>query len=159
MATMTTTTIEGIGSFYLGRLWDEAAQRASAEPLLYDASDLTTHAVCVGMTGSGKTGLCLDLIEEAAIDGVPAIVVDLKGDLSNLALTFPELSAADFEPWIDASEAREAGNSPAVHAATVAARWSEGLASWGQSGERDERRAVRSTPAPLAASIAATTRS
>ncbi|MDF1562328.1 MAG: DUF853 family protein [Deltaproteobacteria bacterium] len=138
------TTIEGIGSFYLGRIWDDARAAASPELLLYEASDLNTHAVCVGMTGSGKTGLCVDLIEEAAIDGVPAIVVDLKGDLSNLALSFPSLTAADFEPWIDPAEARQAGNSVGVHAALVAARWKEGLAAWGQGPERIARLRARS---------------
>lgn len=69
--------------------------------LLYDSKDLTTHAVCVGMTGSGKTGLCISLLEEAAIDGVPAIAIDPKGDLGNLALTFPELKPEDFQPWIE----------------------------------------------------------
>ena len=82
---------EKLGSFYLGRVYDLDAQKAKDDLLLYDSKDLTTHAVCVGMTGSGKTGLCMALIEEAAIDGVPAILIDPKGDLANLLLTFPEL--------------------------------------------------------------------
>ena len=100
---------EKLGVFYLGREYD-LATRAAAKPelLLYDSKDLTTHAVCVGMTGSGKTGLCLALLEEAAIDGVPAIAIDPKGDLGNLLLTFPELRPADFRPWVDESEAASA---------------------------------------------------
>src|SRR6476660_8974598 len=96
---------ERLGAFYLGRLWDGSAGRASPTPILYDSKDLTTHAVCVGMTGSGKTGLCIALLEEAAIDGIPAIAIDPKGDLGNLLLTFPNLAPADFRPWIDTAEA------------------------------------------------------
>ena len=81
---------EKLGAFYLGREYDPATQQLGAE-LLYDSRDLTTHAVCIGMTGSGKTGLCVSLLEEAAIDGVLAIVIDPKGDIANLALTFPQL--------------------------------------------------------------------
>ncbi len=79
---------------------------------MYDSKDLVTHAVCVGMTGSGKTGLYLALLEEAAIDGIPAILVDPKGDLGNLLLTFPRLESADFRPWIDEAEAGAAGITP-----------------------------------------------
>src|SRR6478736_3289119 len=85
---------EKLGAFYLGRVFDAASGKLADQPLLYDSRDLTTHAVCVGMTGSGKTGLCLALIEEAAIDGVPAILIDPKGDLGNLLLTFPSLATA-----------------------------------------------------------------
>src|SRR5690606_35375253 len=92
---------EKLGVFYLGRPYDPQAGAALPEPLLYDSRDLTTHAVCVGMTGSGKTGLCLALLEEAGIDGVPAICIDPKGDLANLLLTFPQLAPADFKPWVD----------------------------------------------------------
>jgi DNA helicase HerA-like ATPase len=92
---------EALGSFYLGREYD--AERATDRPdlLLYDSRDLTTHAVCVGMTGSGKTSLCLPLLEEAAIDGVPAIAIDPKGDLGNLLLSFPELRPEDLAPWME----------------------------------------------------------
>ncbi|MEI9811297.1 MAG: DUF87 domain-containing protein [Acidobacteriota bacterium] len=121
---------EKLGAFYLGKTKPDGA------PLLYDSSDLVTHAVCVGMTGSGKTGLCIGLLEEAAIDGIPAIVIDPKGDLANLLLTFPELRAADFEPWINADEARNQGMDPAVFAAHQADLWKKGLASWNQDGER-----------------------
>ena len=127
---------EKLGSFYLGRLWDEAAAAVTAAPLLYDAKDLTTHAVCVGMTGSGKTGLSIGLLEEALIDGIPVLAIDPKGDLGNLLLSFPELRPEDFRPWIDPAEAERAGRSPAEHAAATAERWRNGLAEWGQSGER-----------------------
>ncbi len=76
--------------FYLGRKFD-MAKKELGDPLLYDSKDLVTHGVCVGMTGSGKTGLCIGLLEEAAIDGIPSIVIDPKGDLANLLLTFPDL--------------------------------------------------------------------
>ena len=98
-----------------------------------------THAVCVGMTGSGKTGLCIGLLEEAAIDGIPAIVIDPKGDLANLLLTFPELRAEDFAPWINADEARNQGVEPAAFAAQQAELWKSGLAKWNQDGERIAR--------------------
>ena len=100
---------EKLGVFYLGRQYDTAARAAKTDLLLYESKDLLTHAVCVGMTGSGKTGLCIGLIEEAAIDGIPAILIDPKGDLANLLLTFPELRAADFLPWVNADEARNQG--------------------------------------------------
>ena len=118
---------EKLGLFYLGRTVD-SDKKAKADYLLYDSRDLVTHAVCVGMTGSGKTGLCIDLLEEAAIDGVPALVIDPKGDLGNLLLTFPSLSAADFRPWIDNDEARRAGVTPEVFAAQQAETWQKGLA-------------------------------
>src|SRR3712207_4179274 len=92
---------EKLGSFYLGRVFDPVSRRGEDELLLYDSRDLVTHAVIVGMTGSGKTGLGVGLLEEAAIDGVPAIVIDPKGDLGNLLLRFPELRPEDFAPWVD----------------------------------------------------------
>src|SRR6187431_2383314 len=103
---------EQLGQFYLGRRYDLTARQATQETVLYDAKDLTTHAVCVGMTGSGKTGLCLTLLEEAAIDGIPAIAIDPKGDLGNLLLSFPSLRPEDFAPWIDAGAAARQGISP-----------------------------------------------
>lgn len=130
---------EKLGSFYLGRVYDLDAQKAKDELLLYDAKDLTTHAVCVGMTGSGKTGLCISLIEEAAIDGIPAILIDPKGDLSNLLLTFPDLRPEDFLPWINLDDARQKGIPPEEYAAKQAETWRNGLANWGQSGERIRR--------------------
>src|ERR1700754_1449667 len=100
---------EKLGSFYLGREYDIDAKQLKENKLLYDSKDLVTHAVCVGMTGSGKTGLCLGLLEEAAIDGIPAILIDPKGDLADLLLQFPNLSAGEFEPWVNADEARNQG--------------------------------------------------
>ncbi len=130
---------EKLGVFYLGRLYDLARRRLDAQPLLYDSRDLTTHAVCVGMTGSGKTGLCLSLLEEAAIDGVPAICIDPKGDLGNLLLTFPDLRGEDFLPWIDREAATRAGLEPEAFAEKTAQTWREGLAAWGQDGRRIAR--------------------
>ncbi|MFN2382970.1 MAG: ATP-binding protein [Gemmatimonadota bacterium] len=130
---------EKLGVFYLGRLHDLNSRKTGAEPLLYDARDLVTHAVCVGMTGSGKTGLCLGLLEEAALDGIPSIAIDPKGDLGNLLLTFPDLLPADFRPWINEAEAAQQGLDPDTHAAAQATLWREGLAQWGQDGERIRR--------------------
>jgi hypothetical protein len=127
---------EKLGAFYFGRMYDLESKAPRDDLLLYDARDLTTHAVCVGMTGSGKTGLCLTLLEEAAIDGVPAIVIDPKGDLGNLLLTFPELRPEDFRPWIDPAEADRKGISPDELAAKTAGEWRSGLAAWGQTPER-----------------------
>jgi hypothetical protein len=130
---------EKLGEFYLGREYDLATRSPKAQPLLYDSKDLTTHAVCVGMTGSGKTGLCLALLEEAALDGVPAIAIDPKGDLGNLLLTFPQLRPEDFRPWIDQREAERQGISPDALAQQTAERWRAGLADWQQDPARIER--------------------
>jgi hypothetical protein len=127
---------ELLGSFYLGANYDLKTGRRTEVALNYDARDLTTHAVCVGMTGSGKTGLCVDLLEEAAIDQVPAILIDPKGDLTNLLLQFPGLRPEDFQPWVDPDEARRKGQGVADFARTTAARWRDGLADWGISPER-----------------------
>ncbi len=130
---------EKLGVFYLGREYD-LENRKAAEPLvLYDSKDLVTHAVCVGMTGSGKTGLCIGLLEEAAIDRVPAIIIDPKGDLANLLLTFPELKPQDFEPWINPDDATRKGLSAAQFAAQQAETWKNGLEAWGQDGDRIKR--------------------
>ncbi|HPA18865.1 MAG TPA: DUF87 domain-containing protein [Verrucomicrobiae bacterium] len=133
------TDFEKLGVFYLGKEFDPATGKATNTPLLYDAKDLTTHALCVGMTGSGKTGLCVSLLEEAAIDGIPAIVIDPKGDLANLLLTFPDLRPDDFAPWIDPAEASRQGIGTAELAANTAKAWREGLAAWGQSPDRIRR--------------------
>src|SRR5882724_5561598 len=100
---------EKLGVFYLGRPYDAAARKPRPGLMLYDSKDLVTHAVCVGMTGSGKTGLCLALLEEAALDGIPALVIDPKGDLANLLLTFPNLAPEDFAPWVNPDEAAKKG--------------------------------------------------
>jgi hypothetical protein len=130
---------EKLGVFYLGRSYDLAQGKAKEDLILYDSKDLVTHAVCVGMTGSGKTGLCISLIEEAAIDGVPAILIDPKGDLGNLLLTFPQLRGEDFLPWINLDDARQKGLSPQDYANQQAEMWRKGLASWGQDGARIQR--------------------
>src|SRR3954470_4224549 len=122
---------EKLGAFYLGR--------ENNSPLLYDSKDLVTHAVCVGMTGSGKTGLCISLLEEAAIDGIPAIVIDPKGDLTNLLLTFPDLQPQDFAPWVNEEEAEKKGLSIDGYAASQAVSWKKGLAEWGQDPTRIKR--------------------
>jgi len=130
---------EKLGVLYLGRLFDAARGASGDGLLLYDARDLVTHALCVGMTGSGKTGLCIDLLEEAALDGIPAIAIDPKGDLSNLLLTFPELRPGDFRPWVNEDDARAKGLSPDQYAEQQADVWRKGLAAWGQDGDRIRR--------------------
>ena len=127
---------EKLGAFYLGKPYDLEADERLDAPLLYDARDLTTHAVCVGMTGSGKTGLCIDLLEEAAIDRVPSLIIDPKGDITNLLLTFPDLAPEDFRPWINPDDARRKNLSADAYAAKQAELWRNGLAEWGQDGER-----------------------
>ena len=122
------------GEFYLGKYIDGSGELG--EHVRYDAKDLTTHGVCVGMTGSGKTGLCISLLEEAALDGVPALCIDPKGDLGNLLLTFPELAPSDFQPWIDPADAERKGKSVEEQAAATSELWRSGLAKWDQSGER-----------------------
>jgi hypothetical protein len=133
------TDYEKLGAFYLGRVFDAANNKLLDEPLLYDSRDLTTHAVCVGMTGSGKTGLCLSLLEEAAIDGIPAICIDPKGDLGNLLLTFPQLAPQDFAPWVDSGEASRRNLSVEQYSAQVADQWRAGLAEWDQTPDRITR--------------------
>ncbi|HEX4954104.1 MAG TPA: ATP-binding protein [Thermoanaerobaculia bacterium] len=130
---------EKLGAFYLGRPWDPDSGKVGAEPLLYDSQDLLTHAVCVGMTGSGKTGLCVGLLEEAALDGIPALIIDPKGDLGNLMLTFPELRPQDFLPWVDEGEAKRSGLSLEEYAARQAELWKTGLTQWDEDGERIRR--------------------
>jgi hypothetical protein len=133
------TEIDQLGSFYLGRPHDLRNGETATDPLLYDSKDLTTHAVCVGMTGSGKTGLCLALLEEAALNGIPAIAIDPKGDLGNLLLAFPDLAPADFRPWIDESEAARKKMSPDDFAASQAMLWKKGLAQWDEGPDRIRR--------------------
>jgi hypothetical protein len=130
---------EKLGVFYLGRELDPETGSTTEELVLYPSKHLTTHAVCVGMTGSGKTGLCLALLEEAAIDGIPAICIDPKGDLGNLLLAFPNLASADFQPWVDPAEAQRKGLSVDEFAAQTASDWKKGLAEWGQPADRVKR--------------------
>ncbi len=131
--------IEALGSFYLGKEYDLEGGKLLDRLTMYDARDLTTHGVCVGMTGSGKTGLCVDLLEEAALDHVPALLIDPKGDITNLLLTFPELRPEDFRPWVNVDDARRKGLTEDEFAAQQAESWRKGLAQWGQDGERIRR--------------------
>ncbi|MEO0483319.1 MAG: ATP-binding protein, partial [Planctomycetota bacterium] len=137
--TTTDTPTDAPGAFYLGRGHDLESGTTDGERLEYPSRDLTTHAVCVGMTGSGKTGLCVGLLEEAGLDGVPAIVIDPKGDIPNLLLTFPELRGEDFEPWVDDGEAERKGQTVPEFAASRAALWRKGLGDWGIEGDRIAR--------------------
>ena len=130
---------EKLGVFYLGRRYDLKTESASQDLVLYDSADLVTHAVCIGMTGSGKTGLCLTLLKEAAMDGIPVIAIDPKGDIGNLLLTFPDLDAQSFAPWIDEDEARRLGISVQELANRESSRWRQGLQETGQDGERIAR--------------------
>ena len=127
---------EKLGSFYLGKEYDVVKGKMLDRLVMYDARDLTTHAVCVGMTGSGKTGLCVVLLEEAALDHVPAIIIDPKGDITNLLLNFPDLRPEDFQPWINVDDARRKGLSADEFAAKQADLWRKGLADWGEDGAR-----------------------
>jgi hypothetical protein len=130
---------EKLGVFYLGREYDLAAKSSAENLILYDSKDLVTHAVCVGMTGSGKTGLCIGLLEEAAIDGIPALIIDPKGDLSNLLLTFPNLEGADFKPWVNTDDARKKGLDVDAFAEQQADLWKTGLGQWHQTGDRIQK--------------------
>jgi len=130
---------EKLGAFYLGRPYDLTSRAPQPGAILYDSKDLVTHAVAVGMTGSGKTGLCTALIEEAALDSIPTIAIDPKGDLTNLLLTFPNLEPQDFRPWINEEDAAKAGLSADDFAAQQAKLWSDGLSSWGEGGDRIKR--------------------
>jgi hypothetical protein len=131
--------IEGLGVFYLGQKIDADRGTPTGEPVLVDAKRFTTHAVCVGMTGSGKTGLLIGLIEEAAIDGIPTLVIDPKGDLANVLLSFPNLAPTDFLPWLEPEAAKREGISLEELADRTAKKWTDGLAASGQSGERIRR--------------------
>lgn len=133
---MSTPFYEKLGAFYLGKGYDLDESKVEPNFVLYDSKDLCTHAVLVGMTGSGKTGLGVTLIEEAAIDKIPAIVIDPKGDMANLLLNFPDLAPSDFKPWIDANDANRAGMSVDEFAAKQASTWKKGLQDWDQDGER-----------------------
>ncbi|HRE47090.1 MAG TPA: DUF87 domain-containing protein, partial [Aggregatilineales bacterium] len=123
--------IEAPTTFYLGKRYDQTTNKLLDEVVYYDSRDLTTHAVVVGMTGSGKTGMCISLLEEAVLDNIPALIIDPKGDITNLLLTFPELRPQDFAPWVNESDAQRARMDVGEFAADVAKTWKDGLASWG----------------------------
>jgi len=128
--------IEAPTTFYMGRRYDPDKQTLADDVVYYDSRDLTTHAVVVGMTGSGKTGLCITMLEEAILDNIPAIIIDPKGDITNLLLTFPNLQPQDFRPWINEDDARRAGMDPDRYSADVAQSWRDGLQSWGIVSDR-----------------------
>ena len=121
--------------FYLGKIFNLKKNAITNDLLKYDPPDLTTHAIVTGMTGSGKTGLCVGLLEEAALQGIPAIVVDPKGDLTNLVLSFPDLTPEDFAPWIDANRARREKKTIPEVAEKTAALWKKGLKDWGMGSK------------------------
>ena len=124
------------GSFHLGNAIDPATGKPGSDKVVVGSSDLTTHAVVVGMTGSGKTGLAVVLIEEALLAGIPVLVLDPKGDMANLALVFPDLQPASFRPWVSDADANAAGVSVDEYAAKQATIWREGLESSGLGPER-----------------------
>lgn len=134
--TYATENIKLPARFYLGREYDLTQKRVLDKPVMYDARDLTTHGVVVGMSGSGKTGLCINILEEAAIDGIPSIIVDLKGEMVNLLLQFENLKPEDFEAWTNPEDARRNAISEKEYAQQNANKWRQGLADWGQTPER-----------------------
>ncbi|MDB4508188.1 ATP-binding protein [Akkermansiaceae bacterium] len=127
---------EKLGSFYLGKDYNIEKREVTDELRLFDSKDLVTHGVVLGMTGSGKAGLCMGLLEEAAMDNIPAIVIDLKGDIPNLILTFPDFKGSDFRPWINEDDARKKGETPDEFAKKTARMWQKGIGDWHQSPDR-----------------------
>jgi len=136
---------EKLGVFYLGKEYDVTNKQYTEDLVLLKSKDLTTHAVIIGMTGSGKTGLGIGLIEEAMMDNIPVIAIDPKGDLGNLALTFPQLRGEDFRPWINLQEATNKGLTPDAYANEQAELWKKGLSDWGQDGTRIDKLRNEST--------------
>jgi len=127
---------EKLGAFYLGKRYDTDSEALTEELVLYDSKDLTTHAVIIGMTGSGKTGLGIGILEEAALDHIPVIAIDPKGDMGNLLLTFPQLKPENFRPWVNTRTATDTGQTADEFAAAQASLWKKGLGKWGQTGKR-----------------------
>jgi hypothetical protein len=128
--------IDTNGKLYVGRQWSLDTGETEEMPMFYDPDDLTTHGVVVGMTGSGKTGLCIDMLEEAALQGLPALMIDPKGDITNTLLHFPDLLPEDFAPWINPDEIRREGKTVTEAAEDTAELWRSGLNSWGIHGDR-----------------------
>jgi hypothetical protein len=131
--------IDKTGFFYIGKEYSMEKGETLDSPIHYDSRDLTTHAVCIGMTGSGKTGLCVDLLEEATLNHIPSIIIDPKGDMTNLLLAFPELRADDFLPWINEEDARREGIDERAYAEKVSSIWKSGLEEWGIDATRIKR--------------------
>ncbi len=127
---------EKLGQFYLGTVNKDLNGTGESDFMLFDSRELRTHAICLGMTGSGKTGLGITVLEEAAMDGIPAIIVDPKGDMGNLLLTFPELTAEEFRPWVQEDEAKAKGITIDELAQEKADVWRTGLTSSAQTGDR-----------------------
>ncbi|HET91287.1 MAG TPA: DUF853 family protein [Chloroflexi bacterium] len=127
------------GKLYLGREYDLKKGEVTASPVLYQARHLTTHAIILGMTGSGKTGLGVILLEEVLLQGIPVLILDPKGDICNLLLTFPDLRPEDFAPWVDLEGARRRGVTVEEYGTEMAEKWRDGLAEWGITGERIAR--------------------
>ncbi len=125
------TTSDG---FYLGEHVDPSNSERTGDRMVLDPDGLTTHGIIVGMTGSGKTGLGVVLLEEAARAGLPTLIIDPKGDMGNLALRFPDLTAAEFRPWVTEEEAKRAGTDVDTFAVDQSELWSKGLADWGLGG-------------------------
>ncbi len=123
-------------TFYLGTRSGAVGDRLVDQFVAYESKHLVTHAVCVGMTGSGKTGLGITLLEEAAIDGIPSLVIDPKGDMTNLLLTFPDLLPSDFQQWMSADQAERQGQTIEEMAEQTAALWKKGIEQSHQSPER-----------------------
>ena len=130
---------EKLGAFYLGKRFDVGADTLTDDLLLYDSKDLTTHAVIIGMTGSGKTGLGIGLLEEAAIDKTPVIAIDPKGDMGNIMLAFPDFAPERFLPWVNARQASDQGFTAEQFSVKQASLWKKGLSDWGQDGKRVAR--------------------
>jgi len=134
-----TDIYEKLGLFYLGKELDIQTGKESNELLLVKNKNLTTHAAIIGMTGSGKTGLGIGIIEEAVLDKIPSLIIDPKGDMGNLLLAFDDFNPKSFEPWVDAHEAEKKGMDIPSFAAKTAETWQKGIESWGQSKERVKR--------------------
>ena len=130
---------EKLGVFYLGREYDLGKKQLQDNLLLYDSRDLVTHAVVVGMTGSGKTGLCIDLIEEAAIDNVPSILIDPKGDLTESIADISSIARRGFLAWVNPMTPAARASPYRTLPTQQASLWQKGLGEWGQSGERIQR--------------------
>ncbi len=129
---------EKLGLFYLGKDIDKTTLEATDALTLLKNKNFTTHATIIGMTGSGKTGLGVGIIEEAAIDNIPSIIIDPKGDMGNLCLTDPEFSPKSFEPWVS-DEAQNKEQDISSYAEKIASMWQNGVESAHQDKDRVER--------------------